>query len=52
MRSLNRRLCALEGERAFLTIGELLDNLDGVPLPADKGVSPITLRALEALPGA
>jgi hypothetical protein len=49
---LKGRIEKLEGERAYLTIGELLDSLDGAALPADKSVSPATARALEALPNA
>ena len=50
--NLKRRLSALEGEGSYLTIGELLDSLGGVPLPANKGVSPMTAKALEAMPRA
>lgn len=48
--SLKRRLDALDDRRAFVTIGELLDHLDGAPLPAGRRIDPALTDALAALP--
>lgn len=39
-RTLKRRVDELEGNGGYYTIGELLDELDGEPLPKGKTYSP------------
>ena len=45
MKALERRLDALEGAGRYLSIGEILDSLDGEPLPEDKKLSPAFVDA-------
>lgn len=47
---LSRRLEALEGDRSHYTIGELLDALDGVPLPSGRSVHPALCKAFKEMP--
>ena len=49
MNRLSRRLSTLEGVEHFLTVGDLLDNLDGVALPADKVLPAKIATALAAM---
>tara|TARA_A100001037_G_C15065861_1_gene597006 strand:- start:869 stop:1027 length:159 start_codon:yes stop_codon:yes gene_type:complete len=46
MKALSRRLEALEGVAGLYSIGELLDSLDGTPLPEGKRVHPAFLKAM------
>lgn len=50
MRDFNRRLGVLEGRGVFVTLGEMLDNLDGWPLPAGRQLNPAILLGLGVLP--
>jgi hypothetical protein len=45
MNAMERRVDALEGGSGFYTIGELLDHLDGAPLPVGKMLSPAFVAA-------
>lgn len=40
MKAMHRRLDALEGRGLYWSIGDLLDHLDGVPLPKGRSMSP------------
>lgn len=44
-----RRVCALEGETRFFTIGELLDCLGGAPLPISKDINPALVEAFKSM---
>jgi len=40
MKAMLRRLDALEGRGMYWSIGDLLDHLEGVPLPKGRSISP------------
>lgn len=46
---LRNRVHSLEGLSRYLTIGEMLDSLDGRPLDPNKKLDPAFLAALEAM---
>lgn len=51
MRPLLRRVATLEADaHPFLTIGEMIDFINGEPLPVGKVSDPAIIRALEELP--
>ena len=50
MRALARRLDALETHGRFATLGEVLDDLKGEPIPHHKQIDPEMIAALDALP--
>lgn len=50
MRGFYRRLNALERRGEFVTLGEMLDHLNGEPLPVGRPLDPAILSGLEALP--
>ena len=50
MTALKRRVDALDTPCRFLTLGDLLDHLDGAPLDHGRPVNPALLAALKALP--
>lgn len=51
MKTLQRRLDALAGAGNYYTIGEMLDHLDGHPLPLGKSLHPGYLAWLDSLKG-
>lgn len=50
MRALRKRLDALDSGRRFLKVGDLLDFLNGEPLPEGLRIDPDLARTLAELP--
>ncbi len=50
MNGLRRRLDALEKPSRYVTLGQLLDHLQGDPLPRGSAIDPALVAALAALP--
>ena len=49
MKALQRRLDALDQGGRYLTLGDLLDSLDGQPLPEGRSIDPALGAALATI---